>query len=119
MARNDAVLRCPFCEEPIGALDEITTRFGNSFTGGTCSCGTVYVYDGSGHNLGEAYVDALAYACDWDWDRAWSLQPEVDYDIQELSADTRRNKFLTARRGSKCTYLFIRLREKQTPDNKA
>ncbi len=108
-------LRCPFCEEPVGALEEITTRFGNTFTGGKCSCGAVYVYDGSGHNLGDAYVDGLAYACDNDWDRAWSLVPEEDYEVRELCADTRRNKFLTARKGSKCTYLFIRLNPDKIP----
>ena len=110
-------LRCPFCEEPVGALEEITTRFGNIFTGGKCSCGAVYVYDGSGHSLGEAYVDGLAYACDNDWDKAWSLIPEEDYEIRELCADTRRNKFLTVRRGSKCTYLFIRLNQDKNPNN--
>ncbi|MBA4371578.1 MAG: hypothetical protein C0402_01810 [Thermodesulfovibrio sp.] len=109
-------LRCPFCEEPVGALQEITARFGNTFTGGKCSCGAVFVYDGSGHNLGDAYVDGLAYACDNDFDKAWSLVPEEDYEIRELCADTRRNKFLTARRGTKCTYLFIRLTEGTKPD---
>lgn len=110
-------LCCPFCEEPVGALQEITTRFGNTFTGGKCTCGSVYVYDGSGHNLGDAYVDGLAYACDNDWDKAWSLVPDEDYEIRELCADTRRNKFLTVRRGSKCTYLFIRLNQDKNPDN--
>lgn len=109
-------LRCPFCEEPVGALEEITTRFGNTFTGGKCSCGSVYVYDGSGHSLGDAYVDGLAYACDNDWDRAWSLVPDVDYEVRELCADTRRNKFLTVRKGSKCTYLFIRLNRDKNPE---
>lgn len=115
--KKGAGLRCPFCEEPVGALQEITTRFGNTFTGGRCSCGSVYVYDGSGHSLGDAYVDGLAYACDNDWDRAWSLVPDEDYEVRELCADTRRNKFLTARRGSKCTYLFIRLNPDKKADN--
>ena len=119
MARNDAVLRCPFCEEPVGELNEITTRFGNTFTGGKCPCGAVYVYDGSGYNLGEVYVDGFAYVCDWDWDRVWKLQSGDDYEIQELCADTRRNKFLPVRRGSKCTYLFIRLSDKKQPDDRA
>lgn len=109
-------LRCPFCEAPVGALQEITARFGNTFTGGTCACGAVFVYDGSGHNLGDAYVDALAYACGNDFDKAWSLVPEEDYEVRELCADTRRNKFLTARRGTKCTYLFIRLNPEKCPD---
>lgn len=114
--KNGTGLRCPFCEEPVGALQEITARFGNTFSGGTCSCGAVFVYDGSGHNLGEAYVDALAYACGNDYDKAWSLVPDKDYEVRELCADTRRNKFLATRRGSKCTYLFIRLTPIGKPD---
>ena len=110
------MLSCPYCDSPIESPRDITTRFGNTFSGGKCGCGAVYVYDGSGHSLGEAYVDGLAYACDGDWDRAWSLVPDEDYDITELSADTRRNKFMAARKGSKSTYLFIRLKEtKKSP----
>jgi hypothetical protein len=115
--KKNTGLCCPFCDQPVGGLEEITTRFGNTFTGGKCSCGAVFVYDGSGHNLGDAYVDGLAYACNNDWDKAWSLVPDEDYEIRELCADTRRNKFLTVRKGSKCTYLFIRLNQDKTPDN--
>ena len=109
--QKDSMLLCPYCDSHIESPHDITTRLGNIFSGGKCGCGAVYVYDGSGHNLGDAYVDGLAYACDGDWDRAWSLVPDEDYEILELSADSRRNKFLTARRGSKSTYLFIRLKE--------
>ncbi|TAN42272.1 MAG: hypothetical protein EPN25_03480 [Nitrospirae bacterium] len=103
------MLSCPFCEAPLEQPEDITTRFGNTFSGGKCGCGAVFVYDGSGHSLGDAYVDGLAYACGGDWDKAWSLVPDEDYEVRELSADTRRNKFHEARRGSKSTYLFIRL----------
>ena len=101
--------RCPFCDELITAPEVITGRFGNEFSGGRCGCGAVYVYDGSGHNLGEAYVDALALACDGDMDRAWTLIPDQDYEVRELSSDNRRGRFTTARRGSKSMYLFVRL----------
>jgi len=113
--KNDEMPGCPFCSRPIGVPEEITTRFGNTFSGGRCTCGAVFVVDSSGHNLGEAYVDALAYACNNDYEKAWSLQPDVDYEIRELSADARRNTFREARRGGKFTYLFILLKEQKTP----
>ena len=34
---------------------------------GRCACGAVYVCDPTGHNVGEAYGDAIAFAKgDWD-----------------------------------------------------
>lgn len=107
---EDNMLKCPFCDRTIEEPQEIRTRFGNTFSGGKCECGAVYVYDRSGHSLGDAYVDALAYACDNDWDLAWSLTPGEDYEVRELSYDSRRNKFLRdpGRRGrSSAIYLFL------------
>jgi hypothetical protein len=46
---------------------------------GRCTCGAVYAFDVTGHNLGTAMIDALVLACDGDWDRAWGLLPEDDY----------------------------------------
>ncbi|ACX53166.1 hypothetical protein Adeg_2089 [Ammonifex degensii KC4] len=42
-------------------------------------CGAVYAYDATGRNLGAAFVDALVFACNLDWDLAWSLLPDEDY----------------------------------------
>lgn len=104
---GDNILRCPFCSRPIDEPREIKARFGNTFTGGSCECGAVYVFDRSGHNLGDAYVDALTYACNEDWDRAWSLNPDEDYEVKELSYDSRRNKFSGNPRRSAGAFLFI------------
>lgn len=103
----DNILRCPFCNAPIEDPQEIKTKWGNSFTGGKCTCGTVYAYDRSGHNLGDVYVDAMAYACDDNLDKAWSLVPGEDYEVKELSYDSRRNKFSDANRRITSTFLFI------------
>lgn len=46
---------------------------------GSCSCGAVYAYDATGHNLGAAFSEALVFACNMDWDLAWNLLPEEDY----------------------------------------
>jgi len=109
-AEEDPILKCPFCSRPIEEPAEIRTRFGNTFTGGRCECGAVYVYDRSGHNLGDAYVDGLTYACNGDAGRAWSLTPDVDYEIVELGYDTRRKRFSDARRKTP-TFLFIQIKD--------
>ncbi len=107
---SDNILRCPFCSRPLDETREIKARFGNTFTGGACECGAVFVFDRSGHNLGDAYVDALTYACNEDWDKAWSLNPDEDYEVKELSYDSRRNKFSGNPRRSAGAYLFILLK---------
>ncbi len=52
---------------------------GRSSQLGRCQCGAVYASDETGHNVGAAMVEALVYACNDDWDLAWSLVPEDDY----------------------------------------
>src|SRR3972149_109317 len=113
-AFTDNILRCPFCERPLGEPDEIKTRFGSTFTGGGCGCGAGYAFVRSGHSLGDAYVDALAFACNDDWDRAWSLTPGEDYEVRELTYDSRRNKFMgeAGGRGRASVYLFILVKNK-------
>lgn len=105
------ILDCPFCSRVLDEPREITTDIGSTFSGGRCACGAVFVYDRSGHNLGDAYVDVMAYACDYDWERAWSLVPGEDYEIQELNHDTRRNKYTRAQRRNIPTFLFVRLKK--------
>lgn len=109
------MLECPFCRRPIGEPQEITSRFGSTFSGGKCDCGAVYVYDESGHHMGDAYVDALELAYDDDLDRAWSCTPGEDYEIIELSYDRRRNKFVrdvTGGRGMTVpAFLFLLVKE--------
>jgi hypothetical protein len=46
---------------------------------GSCTCGAVYAYDVTGHSLGAAFVEALVFACNMDWDLAWQLLPGEDY----------------------------------------
>jgi hypothetical protein len=111
MKTDDNVLKCPFCEKPLGEPEEIKTGFGSTFTGGRCGCGAAYVYDQGGHNLGEAYVDALVYACDGDWDRAWSLIPDKDYEVREMSYDSRRSRLSSSHKRLSPTFLFILVRK--------
>ncbi len=116
---EERILKCPFCARPLGEPAEISTRFGSAFTGGQCECGAAYVFDRSGHNLGDAYVDALMYACGDDADKAWGLVPDEDYEVRELTYDTRRNKFSPSQRRAQATYLFILVKRRGSGEPRA
>ncbi len=119
MARGDA-LRCPFCEAPLVDPQEVKGPFGNVFSGGRCTCGAFYVFDRTGHNMGEAYVDLLGLACDGDMNRAWSLDPEKDYEMRDLTYNTRRNKFgaeAIGRVGRTPVYLFLKMKQCGTAED--
>jgi hypothetical protein len=112
---EESTLRCPFCERPIQEPAELTSSFGNSFSGGECECGAMYVYDRSGHNMGDAYVDILTMAYAGDLEKAWSMTPDEDYEILELSYNTRRNKFgreIVSRGRPSPSFIFIRIKDK-------
>ncbi len=70
---------CPFCSQRLPRPRQVEpTRLGD-FDFGVCECGAVFAHDVTGHNLGAAMVEALGFACDDDWDLAWSLMPGEDY----------------------------------------
>jgi hypothetical protein len=46
-----------------------------------CYCGAVGAYDTTGHNLGDALMEAIVFACDGDWEKALAMEPEKDYEI--------------------------------------
>jgi len=70
---------CPFCGMTVERPQELETRRMEEMPVGTCGCGAVYACDVTGHNLGSAFIEALVLACNMDWDLAWSLYPEEDY----------------------------------------
>jgi len=110
---------CPFCGKLFEKPRDIKAELGNTFTGGKCSCGAVYVFDRAGHNLGEAYVDALVFACNGDWETAWQLTPETDYDIKSYYYDESSHQLMeSVKKGSRVVenILFIALknRDKKT-----
>ncbi len=112
--RGDSILRCPFCERPLGGLEEIMTKFGNVISGGRCECGAAYVCDSSGHNVGDAYVDVLTLAYDGDLNKAWSMTPDEDYEVKEFFYDQRKNRFSreTVGRGRRAAvYLFVKVKK--------
>jgi tetratricopeptide (TPR) repeat protein len=85
---------CPFCERPLEPPEPRgPTRFGD-FDYGSCKCGAVYVHDVTGHNLGAALVEAYGFACEDDWDLAWSLMPDEDYQDAVLENYERETNLI-------------------------
>lgn len=70
---------CAFCGLYIEKPVEPANRRMGEMPVGSCTCGAVYAYDVTGRNLGSAFIEALVFACDMDWDLAWSLFPGEDY----------------------------------------
>lgn len=108
--------RCPFCRATFETPRDVSTELG-FFLGGVCSCGAVYTCDPTGRNLGEAFVEALAYVCNEDWDLAWGLTPDEDYEQVTLNYDIRTHK-VSPKQGpayyqstSRGKLLFVKLRE--------
>ena len=108
--------KCPFCGAHVERPQELNTRMPGEMPVGSCSCGAVYACDETGHKLGAAMIDALVFACDMDWDLAWSLLPEDDYleeVIDHYDYVTHRiiyTNFFEGRRISGALY-FIRLHD--------
>lgn len=75
---------CPFCGRIIKQPVEVKTEFG-SVHGGTCDCGAVYVCDLTGHNTGEAYMEALALA-QGNW-QLGDMGENVDYETSDMHYD--------------------------------
>lgn len=70
---------CPFCGLDVDRPKELDIRRQGEMPVGSCTCGAVYAYDVTGHSLGAAFVEALVFACNMDWDLAWQLSPGEDY----------------------------------------
>ncbi|MCL5024287.1 MAG: hypothetical protein M1497_13165 [Nitrospirae bacterium] len=88
---KDETARCPFCRRFLKVPEEIKTGTGE-ILGGRCECGAVYVADPTGHNMGEAYLDALAYACGGDWSVCNTLAPDERYREAVYNYDPRSHK---------------------------
>ncbi|RJQ32494.1 MAG: PBS lyase [Peptococcaceae bacterium] len=107
---------CPFCGTPVEKPKELKTRRPGDMPVGSCSCGAVYAYDATGHNLGSAFIEALVFGCNMDWDLAWGLLPEEDYQGKILeNYDCEKNLlvpdgFYEGRRIAGALY-FIRLHQ--------
>jgi hypothetical protein len=82
-------LQCPFCDNFLTRPVDINIG-PTELTGGMCTCGAVYVFDRTGHNLGEIFMDALTFVCKGDIDEALSLAPE-DYETEDFDYNLHSN----------------------------
>ncbi|HMK59773.1 MAG TPA: hypothetical protein VK452_01340 [Dissulfurispiraceae bacterium] len=84
---------CPFCSRPIARPKPTRTEFVEIISG-KCDCGAVYVCDPTGHNVGEAYSDAIAVATG-----EWSIS-DMDtesYDLKEMDYDLKSHSMIYAK----------------------
>ncbi|HET6513609.1 MAG TPA: hypothetical protein VFG09_00460 [Thermodesulfovibrionales bacterium] len=102
--------KCPFCSEYLKAPERIKTATGESL-GGRCRCGAVYCLDPTGHNVGEAYLDALTLAYGEELD----LASEDSYEEVVLNYDARAHKLSPVkeirRLDSSGKMVFVRVRD--------
>ncbi|MBI4826709.1 MAG: hypothetical protein HY807_09885 [Nitrospirae bacterium] len=104
-------LQCPFCDNFLARPVEIKFK-SLEITGGICTCGSVYVFDRTGHHLGQIYMEALQFVCKGDVDRALTLSPE-DYEDIDLDYIFHSNTTGRGGEGEKAgKLLFMRLTEK-------
>ncbi len=105
MARSRP-LQCPYCDNYLRGPIELNIK-GTEVTGGICPCGSVYVLDRTGHNLGEVFYNALIFVSRGDVDKALALGPE-DYDSVDYDYDANAN---TTGRSAGCgKLLFVKLK---------
>lgn len=78
--------RCPFCGHPFGRPPKAIPKDEGDFYKWTCPCGAVGAYDVTGHNLGDALVEAIAFACDDDWKKAMDMEADQDYEIRYVDS---------------------------------
>lgn len=109
---KDATARCPFCRELLTFPETIETETGG-FIGGRCPCGAVFACDPTGHNVGEAYLDALTHACGEDWGLFYSLGAGDDYEEAVFNYDLRTHRLWAvrdARRDYAGKIIFVRIK---------
>lgn len=99
---------CPFCGRVVEPPSTIRAEFGEVL-GGTCTCGSVYVCDPTGHNTGEAYMEALALARG-DWNIG-SMDQEVDYRVEDRDYDLKSHQrvFSKGLAASSGKLVFVRI----------
>ncbi len=105
---------CPFCGRLIAPPENLGFQFAD-FDAGFCECGAVYVSDVTGHNQGAAFMEALILACGGNWELAWELTPEEDYEEFVLEHYDQKSHQIIQETGERSPYrgvlYFLRLAE--------
>ncbi len=79
---------CPFCGRHVVRPETTMTEFGEILSG-RCNCGAVYVCDPTGHNTGEAYMEAMVLA-KGDWDIGL-MDEYMDYQTEDMDYDLKNH----------------------------
>lgn len=106
---NKNTPECPFCGRFINRMDEMKTEFG-SVPGGSCECGAVYVCDPTGHNTGEAYMEALILARgNWQIN---GIEEDEDYETVTFDYDEKSHQVVYSKGRSSLSgrLVFIKLK---------
>lgn len=106
---------CPFCGRHIVHPEKTMTEFGEVLSG-KCNCGSVYVCDPTGRNVGEAYMEALAIA-KGDWN-IYELGEDEDYEIKEMGYNLKNHMQIhsAAMSEAKGKLIFVKLRRYRDSD---
>ena len=70
--------QCPFCGILLTKPGELEEQTLHEMPVGRCQCGATYACDVTGHDLGNAMIEALVLSCNDDWNRAWDRDPAAD-----------------------------------------
>lgn len=101
-------LQCPFCDNFLARPVELNFK-SLEIMGGICTCGSIYVFDRTGHNLGQVYMDAITFVCRGDVDKALTLGPE-EYEDIDIDYNYHTNTTGRGGEGEKTgKLLFVRL----------
>ncbi len=115
--RGNKDASCPFCGKILERPHTIEQTKLSGFTGGSCLCGAIFIFDESGSHGGEAIVEVMTAGCGGDWDKAWSLEPEVDYNQISLSYDANMHRISEpgdSYQPAGKLYFFIIIQESET-----
>ena len=106
--------RCPFCGEPFGRPPKLRSHYEGDFFKWLCPCGAVGAYDATGHNLGDALMETVAFVYDDDWEKALAAEPDKDYEIKYIDGYHARDHRVVA--GSRtyksglAAFVFVKLK---------
>ncbi|MFQ3574160.1 MAG: DVU0298 family protein [Thermodesulfovibrionales bacterium] len=106
------VPECPFCMRFISRPSEIRVEFGY-IIGGRCLCGAVYVCDPTGKNLGEVFMDGLAYFFgSWDVE---NLESERDFFTVEMDYDLNKHCIISVKQEGHSSGKLLFINDKDVP----
>ena len=106
--------RCPFCGEPFGRPSEADPGREGDFYKWLCACGAVGGYDVTGHNLGDALMETIAFAYGDDWEMALAMEADKDYEVRYLDCYHRGDHRVLAGRRAYGTglaaFVFVKVK---------